>query len=100
VLLLIQGFSFGATYVVWILMGNTTANFLLLFLPHVIFEFIAMAMAGYLGFQLFYFITNKTGQTVKDLIRSNKYILAGTFGTVLVAALIECYVTPYLYTIA
>jgi len=98
ILLLIQGFSFGGTYAVWMLMGNSAKTFWLLFLPHVIFEFIAMALAGYLGFQLLSFLLSKNGQTLKDLICEKKVALIATFGCVLVAALVECYVTPVLYT--
>lgn len=100
ILLLIQGISFGSTYAVWILMGNAARDFWLLFLPHVVFEFIAMALAGYLGFRLLHFLLNKTGQTLRDLIRDNRWLLALTFFTVFAAALVECYVTPALYTLA
>ncbi len=98
ILLLIQGLSFGSTFAMWMLMGNSAKAFWLLFLPHVIFEFIAMALAGYLGFRLLSFLLKKDDQTLKDLIRNHKVALIVTFATVLVAALVECYVTPVLYT--
>jgi uncharacterized membrane protein SpoIIM required for sporulation len=97
VLLLIQGLSFGGTFAVWMLMGNSAKIFWLLFLPHVIFEFIAMALAGHLGFRLLSFLLNRSGQTLKDLIRQNRIALIATFASVLVAALVECFLTPALY---
>lgn len=99
VMLLIQGLSFGGTYAVWMLMGNSARTFWLLFFPHVFFEFIAMALAGYLGFRILAFLLNKTGQTFRDLIRDNRVMLATMFATVLVAALVECYLTPVIYRI-
>lgn len=99
ILLLIQGFSFGGTYLLWTVMGNTAETFFLLFLPHVIFEFVAMALAGYLGFQLLDFILKKNGQTLKGLLREHRWVLAATFAAVWIGALVECYVTPALYAI-
>lgn len=99
VMLLVQGLSFGGTYALWMLMGNAAADFWLLFAPHVIFEFIAMALAGHLGFRLLHFLTKKPGQTFRDLLRDNKVALIATFAIVLAAALVECYVTPVLYSI-
>lgn len=97
VMLLVQGLSFGGTYAVWMMMGNAAADFWLLFAPHVIFELIAMALAGHLGFRLLHFLVKKTGQTFRDLVRENKVVLILTFSAVLVAALVECYITPVLY---
>lgn len=97
IMLLVQGLSFGGTYAVWMLMGNSARNFWLLFLPHVFFEFIAMALAGYLGFRLLAFLLNKTGQSLRTLIRDNRTLLVLMFSTVLVAALVECYATPMIY---
>lgn len=97
--LLVQGLSFGSTYIVWILMGNSVKNFWLLFLPHVFFEFIAMSMAGYLGFRLLAFLLNKTGQSFRELIRDNRVMLVAMFSTLLVAAFVECYATPAIYRV-
>ena len=99
ILLLIQGLSFGSLYILWIALGNTAKDFALLFLPHVFFELIAMVLAGYLGFRLLSFVLKKDGQTFKGLVRENRWFLVATFATVLVGALVECYVTPMLYTI-
>lgn len=100
VMLLIQGFAFGTTYVLWVLMGNAIGDFMLLFAPHVIFEFVAMAIAGYLGFRLLDFLSKKTEYTFLDLLRKNRIPLVLTFGSVLVAALVECYITPFLHIVA
>ena len=99
VLLLVQGFTFGGTYILWTMMGNAAGDFFLLFLPHVVFEFIAMALAGYLGFRLLDLVLHKNGQTLKGLLREHKWTLTATFAAVLVGALVECYLTPWLYTI-
>ena len=56
-----------------------------------------MALAGYLGFRLLAFLLNKTGQSLRTLIRDNRTLLALMFSTVLVAALVECYATPMIY---
>ena len=97
---LCAGLAFGGTYALWMMLGNSAGDFWMLFAPHVFFEFIAMALAGHLGFRLLRFLVNKTGQTFRDLLRENKAVLAVTFGSVLAAALVECFVTPYLHIFA
>jgi uncharacterized membrane protein SpoIIM required for sporulation len=100
VMLFVQGLAFGGTYALWMMLGNSAGDFWMLFAPHVFFEFIAMALAGHLGFCLLRFLMNKTGQTFRDLLREHKTVLAVTFGSVLAAALVECFVTPYLHIFA
>ncbi len=99
ILLLIQGFTFGSTYILWLAMGNPAGNFFRLFLPHVVFEFIAMTLAGHLGFRLLDFILKKNRQSIQTLMDETKWLLAAAFAAVLIGALVECYVTPVLYTI-
>lgn len=96
VLIFIQGIMFGINFSMWIIMGNAPRIFWLLFLPHVIFETAAMITALYLGFELFYVIIDRN-YSIKNLFQEKKQYLVLMIGFVLVAALIECYVTPLIY---
>ena len=99
VILFVQGLQFGGTYIAWAIMGNDRLSFWLLFAPHVILEFIAMILASYIGFQFFDWIRNRN-KTIKAFIYHERWCIATTFSIVIVAALVECFVTPLLFRAA
>lgn len=96
-MLFIQGISFGCTYILWIATGNSPVVFCKLFVPHVIFEYIAMILSGVLGFELLYFLMQKKYKSITELININKKTFIWMILSVIVGAIVESYITPKLF---
>lgn len=101
-LILWQGFQLGAMCSIWLSTGNSIKEYILLMLPHGIIEFIVLIMFAVIGLELFDIIKKAiNGQKVNFemwLHEHRNIVIVGT-SLILVAAVIETTLTPYLYNI-
>ena len=99
VMALVQGFSFGTLFGVWITMGNSAADFSLLFLPHVIFEVAAILLACMIGFSILSRLMFSEKEPLSHFIKLQIPKLCAACLCVLAGAVVESFLTPAIYNL-
>lgn len=99
IMIFIQGAVFGGLLGIWLALGSGIYQFIFLFVPHVVLEVMAMVIASYLGFLLLEQLLKKGSSTFRSQISRYFLLFLWVLVLVLLAALTECYLTPYIYKI-
>lgn len=95
-----QGFQLGAMLSIWLNAGNPITGYILLTIPHCIFEIpalvISIALGLYSGSELLVFYKNKS-VNLKEYIREIKKWLFVIIVLLIVAAIVETFITGNVY---
>ena len=97
-LLIVQSCAIGIQAGLWLGLSNPLNKLLVFLLPHGIIEIPAIIISGALGIKLGEIILNhlKTGASIKTKVKQLKGYYIAVFLSLVIAAAIECYVTPYI----
>lgn len=99
-LLSIQGIQLGGLMGLWVSLGNSIFTYLILTIPHCIFEIPALLISSALGIKLFNILKNyyyKNEISSKNFILENKKSLLSIVILLVLAAVIECTLTVSLF---
>lgn len=97
-LLIVQSGAIGIQAGLWLGLNNPLDKLLVLLLPHGIIEIPAIIISGALGIKLGKIIIShlRTGASIKTQVKQLKRYYIAVFISLVIAAAIECYITPYI----